>query len=50
MSAKMQQLKQHKKALQRQMIAPGSHQEMRKPFWQACRAIRDLKKQEKKKN
>ena len=49
-SATMQQLKQHKKSLQRQMMTAASTQEIRKKFWEACRAISDLKKQEKKKH
>ena len=34
-SAKMQQLKQHKKSLQRQMMTAASTQEIRKKFWEA---------------
>ena len=47
-SKTMAQLKTHKKALQRQMIGPEGTIDIRKQFWEACRAISDLKKQEKK--
>ena len=47
-SKTMAQLKEHKKALQRQMIGPQGTTELRKQFWEAYRAISDLKKHEKK--
>ena len=47
-SKTMLQLKEHKKTLQRQMRT-GCTQDVRKKFWEACRAISDLKRQEKKK-
>ena len=46
----MQQLKKHKKALQRQMMTPGYTQTVRKQLWQTCKAISNMKKQKKKKN
>ena len=47
-SKSMAQLKEHKKALQRQKVGPHDTTELRKQFWEACRAISDLKKHEKK--
>ena len=47
-SKTMLQLKTHKKPLQTQMIGPEGTSDIRKQFWEACQAISDLKKPEKK--
>jgi hypothetical protein len=48
-SKTLQELKKHKKTLQRQMMTSAYTDTIRKQYWEACRAISDLKKQEKKK-
>ena len=48
-SKTMQQLKEHKKTLQKQLMTPAYTDTLRKQYWEACRAISDLNKQEKKK-
>ena len=47
-SKTIQQLKKHKKALQRPMMTNYSS-DIRKKFWEACRAISDLKKTQEEK-
>ena len=48
-SKTMQQLKAHKKDLQRKLLSMSSTLETRKHFWETVRAMSDLKKIEKKK-